>query len=202
MPKAVYWHRISKTINFLHAHTELFESKRVLDVGGKRGLILNSLDNTALKALLDVDTRDLKPASNDVKINADIAHLPFRDNSFDLAIFTEVLEHLENPQPAIHELARVCNTVLMTTPNNSLLRRVLWKLRRKNNLSHTEHVREYSPKEIKKLFFNAHYELLVFRGIEFIIAKPGFLRYLERFPYLGSKVLMLFTQAQIHKRET
>jgi len=44
--------------------------------------------------------------------------LQYKDNSFDLVICSEVLEHLENPQKALRELIRVSKKyILVSVPN-------------------------------------------------------------------------------------
>ena len=53
-------------------------------------------------------------------ITGDISGLPFNDNTFDLVLCTEVMEHIDNPGSAITELARIIKPegfVLITTPN-------------------------------------------------------------------------------------
>lgn len=51
-------------------------------------------------------------------IQGDITAMPFADKSFDIVICTEVLEHLEKPELAIKEIARVCKTdILLTVPH-------------------------------------------------------------------------------------
>jgi len=48
----------------------------------------------------------------------DICHLPYRDDSFDLVICLEVLEHLERPIDALRELARVSRAhIVISVPN-------------------------------------------------------------------------------------
>jgi 2-polyprenyl-3-methyl-5-hydroxy-6-metoxy-1,4-benzoquinol methylase len=55
---------------------------------------------------------------------ADIYQLPFADRSFELVVCCEVLEHLERPEAALRELARVSSAhVLLSTP-----REPLWRL--------------------------------------------------------------------------
>lgn len=46
----------------------------------------------------------------------DAEHLPFRNNSFDLVLCTEVLEHLIKPKSALIEIARVSRKAIITTP--------------------------------------------------------------------------------------
>lgn len=82
--------------------------------------------NASLKVLgIDIDSEALKEA----KINcpqieikkADVYKLPFPDNSFDLVLCLEVLEHLEKPDEALKEIKRVCyNKAIITVPNEPL----------------------------------------------------------------------------------
>ena len=52
----------------------------------------------------------------------DIYALPYNDNSFDLVICSEVLEHLEHPEKALTEVIRVSkNTVSYLYPMNHFL---------------------------------------------------------------------------------
>lgn len=52
---------------------------------------------------------------------ADVYKLPFKDNSFDLVICSEVLEHLKEPEKALKELQRVCKRyVILSVPNEPL----------------------------------------------------------------------------------
>ncbi|MFA6250191.1 MAG: methyltransferase domain-containing protein [Candidatus Shapirobacteria bacterium] len=63
------------------------------------------------------------PPSSDpniVSLNVDTTTLPYPDNTFDLVLLSEVLEHLTNPGLAISEIARVLKPsgkLLVTTPN-------------------------------------------------------------------------------------
>lgn len=181
-----------KIIEFLYASETLLKGKRVLDAGGRDGLIIDRLNGAEWKVILDLNKNELEKAKTETKIVADLGHMPFMNDSFDLAIFSEVLEHVENPQRVVMELGRTCRSVVMTTPNNSIFRRVLWNIRRKGELSSVGHVWEYSPREIECLFYNAGFELVVFKGIGFIVKKPKFLRFFEVIPYLSSKVLMQY----------
>lgn len=84
---------------------------------------------------------------------ADIYKLPYRDNSFDLLVCTEVLEHLENPKKALSELRRVsAKYILLSVPNEpffflaNLLRGKY--LRRFGN--HPEHINQWTNIGFKK----------------------------------------------------
>lgn len=55
-------------------------------------------------------------------INGDIYATGYRNHSFDTVLCTEVLEHLEDPQTALQELARICTdtgTLIVTVPNGA-----------------------------------------------------------------------------------
>ena len=58
-----------------------------------------------------------------LKQKGDIYKLPYKSNSFDLVVCTEVLEHLENPKKALRELIRVSGKyILLSVPNEPFFR--------------------------------------------------------------------------------
>ena len=49
--------------------------------------------------------------------------LPYEGSSFDLVVCTEVLEHLDNPQKALHEILRVSKKyIILSVPNEPFFR--------------------------------------------------------------------------------
>jgi ubiquinone/menaquinone biosynthesis C-methylase UbiE len=86
---------------------------RVLEVGSGGGAALNIMNKNKVSYYpLDISLKNLKRVSQeaDIKIfpsTGDVFNLPFLDSSFHLIIFSEVLEHLENPEEALRELKRV-----------------------------------------------------------------------------------------------
>lgn len=74
-----------------------------------------------------------------------IYELPYKDNSFDLVLSTEVLEHLDNPEKALKEIFRVSKKyVLLSVPNepifmgSNFLRGKNWS-RFGNDIEHINH---------------------------------------------------------------
>lgn len=94
-------------------YLELRDGQRVLDDGCGFGLHLRLMSRLRHLDLVGVDTardrlaharRERVPAA---LANADASFLPFRDESFDRVLLTEVLEHLENAGRALAEVHRV-----------------------------------------------------------------------------------------------
>lgn len=98
---------------------------KILDVGSGEGFTLVRLSRCKIGKILEgVDySEDALKLGRKMYPNinlkqGDIYKLPYRDNSFDLLICTEVLEHLQNPQKAIAELKRVTSKyVVFSVPN-------------------------------------------------------------------------------------
>lgn len=96
-----------------------------MDAGCGEGFI----DNILLENIGDISIKGLeytKEALHIAKemnpqveyIQGDICDMPFDDNSVDIVICTEVLEHLKQPEKAVGELLRVAKKcVLITVPN-------------------------------------------------------------------------------------
>jgi len=91
------------------------ENLRVLNIGAGgpvQGIIELSL-NTKKGTTIDID-----PARKP-DIVMDVTNLEFNDNSFDLVIMMEVLEHVKEPKKALSEIYRVLShngKLIMSTP--------------------------------------------------------------------------------------
>jgi SAM-dependent methyltransferase len=90
--------------------------KEILDVGSGYGalaveLALAGARVTALEPCIAFrELSEERAAALGLSIrhmDADAHHLPFPDESFDGVVSLQVLEHVENPKQAIHEIARV-----------------------------------------------------------------------------------------------
>lgn len=82
----------------------------------------------------------------------DIYNLPYKDNSFDLVLSAEVLEHLENPDEALDELKRVSKKyVILSVPDEPLF--TIQRFLRGRNIKklgwHPEHIQHWSARSFK-----------------------------------------------------
>lgn len=98
--------------------------KVVLDLGSGTGEILGVLKQvygTCFTAIgTDISLIGCRMQEHGVAVNADAKRLPFRDETFDLVILSDVLEHIPEPQAALTEAHRVAKRgghVLLRTPN-------------------------------------------------------------------------------------
>jgi len=105
--------------------------RKWLDIGCGTALITRHLPAGAVG--LDLNPRNLEKARRYAPeaafINCDVeGHVPLTDRSFDLAVCTEMLEHLIYPQRAVAEIQRVLSpggVLIGSVPGRS----PIWKLR-------------------------------------------------------------------------
>jgi 2-polyprenyl-3-methyl-5-hydroxy-6-metoxy-1,4-benzoquinol methylase len=153
--------------NFFRNLTNLTAAKKVdsiLDVGCGEGFTLNRLKEKGIgKKLEGLEYLSAaielgKKTYPDIKIiQGSIYELPYKDDSFDLVLCTEVLEHLEEPEKALKELVRVSNKYLViSVPNEpffmlaQLVRGKNWS-RLGNDIEHINHWTMFGfPQFVKK----------------------------------------------------
>ena len=96
----------------MHLYTPQ-KTDRVLEVGSGGGPALDILQTQQFYYYpLDIPRRNLSRIKKEAKstvypASADVYNLPYADDSFEYVIMSEVLEHLENPLPALEEIYRV-----------------------------------------------------------------------------------------------
>jgi ubiquinone/menaquinone biosynthesis C-methylase UbiE len=149
---------------FLNGITELYnfiKPASVLEVGCGEGelanyLLLHSAERPQCFEASDLSL-DVISAESDPLIKyreSSIYELPYSENSFDLVVCSEVLEHLEYPQRGLAEIARVAEKgVLLSTPWEPVWR--LLNLARGKyvmNFGNTPgHIQHFSRQELIKL---------------------------------------------------
>ncbi|NMQ20634.1 class I SAM-dependent methyltransferase [Candidatus Competibacter phosphatis] len=112
---------------------------------------------------------------------------PYENISFDLVIFTEIIEHINNPRKVlmnIHYLLNKDGILYITTPNfNSIERKVLGK--NWGMICYPEHISYYSPKTLHKLLTQCGFEKIylytenisIFRIVQYMQRRKAKKRY-------------------------
>lgn len=124
----------------------------ILDVGCGEGFTLYKLSSAGIGKKLEGIEYSKKAISLGKKQYPDVVikqgsiyDLPYKDNSFDLVLCTEVLEHMDDPKKALSELVRVSKKyLLLSVPNEpffmmaQLVRGKNWS-RLGNDIEHINH---------------------------------------------------------------
>lgn len=110
---------ILKILHEMKNHNKL----KVLDAGAGQGALSNKLHKMGFKvSACDVDDKQfLAPRIKCKKSNLNIK-FPYKDNTFDIIIALELIEHLENPWNFVREARRVLKhngLIFLSTPNVS-----------------------------------------------------------------------------------
>jgi SAM-dependent methyltransferase len=106
-------------------------------------------------------------------VRADARFLPLMDRSADIVTCLEVLEHLEAPEPAIEELARICRgACVVSVPWEPFFR--LGNLGRGKDLrrwgNNPEHVQQFRPASLHRLLRRSFDEVTVRPCLPWLIA--------------------------------
>lgn len=129
-----------------------------LDVGGAEGFmahLVKKLFNKSFIVTADLSIEANKRARELFDINSvalDIHQLPFKDNSFDLVLCSETIEHVTNAEMAIKELCRVAKKhVIISTPRafNEKMKLKYFRNRDKN-VEH-DHINFFTKKDLEIL---------------------------------------------------
>lgn len=164
---------------------EICEGDKVLEIGCGNGYYLSLLNRLGLKislAGIDNDKAALFDAQRfigDKKVNlilADATKLPFKDNSFNKAICSEVVEHVKDDKKVLREIHRVLKKrgimVLSTCninypffwdPINWVLQHIFKTHIKKGFWSGiwNQHLRMYEKKDVEKLVKDVNFKISV-----------------------------------------
>ena len=104
----------------------------LLDIGCNDCAITNFLGNVNARYVgFDISKKALKRGEKKQRVLCDACHLPVKDNTADVVICTEVIEHINDPKRLISEIARiskVSSKLLISTPNGESLFSKIQKL--------------------------------------------------------------------------
>ncbi len=173
---------IGNFYNTFYKMVKPLRANSILDVGCGEGFTLKKLEEKKIGKMnegIDYSSDAIKigkkiyPELNLKK--GDVYKLDYKDNSFDLSICTEVLEHLENPTKAVEEIRRVTSKyIVFSVPNEPFF--ILANLLRGKYLksfgNHPEHINHWTAK-----------------GFESFLKKQGLVIVKSRHPFAWSLVL-------------
>lgn len=119
---------INRFLENIYFEVERMQPKTILDIGCGEGFVdMFLLQKNSQYQIRGIDIskkvirRAKKRVPNLSAQQGDACNLPFKKNTFDLTICTEVLEHLDKPQKAIAEARRVSKKYcLFSVPNEPI----------------------------------------------------------------------------------
>lgn len=159
-----------------------YKSNSILDVGCGEGFTLKKLEEKRIgKNNEGIDfSEDAIRLGNEIYPQlklaiGDVYDLKFKDNSFDIAVCTEVLEHLEDPVKAVSEIKRVTKKyIVFSVPNEPffIMANFLRGKYLKNFGNHPEHINHWTA-----------------RGFESFLKKQGLSIVKSRHPFAWTLVL-------------
>lgn len=157
---------VVKTIRPLHIDS-------ILDVGCGEGFTLDRLYKEKIGKTYEGIEYDEAAVEHAKKMNSkviikqgDIYKLPYKNDSFDLVVCTEVLEHLENPKKAYRELLRVSRKyVLISVPNEPF-----FTIQRIGRLQNVRHLGAH-PEHIQHWTISSFTKFVKIRGVKLITRK-------------------------------
>ncbi|MFO7660226.1 MAG: class I SAM-dependent methyltransferase [Candidatus Cloacimonadaceae bacterium] len=138
------------------------EVKTILDVGCGNGIITNLLAEKWDVTGLDSSREALEHVKAE-KVLSSATELPFDDNSFDLVMSSEMLEHLNDSYlaKAIAEIIRVDRKyILITVPNSEYLPLSQTKCPKCSTVFHAwHHLQSFTKSRLTSMFM-AHFRLV------------------------------------------
>lgn len=158
----------------IHQAIDLFLPQKfdnILDIGCGSGWVAKEYSHNKQVVSVDISFRNVKTAlelynnPNHSGIVADVYSLPFKDESFDVIIASEVIEHTANPKLFIETLLKLLKKngcIIITTPYNEKIEYQLCVHCNKLTPKHG-HLHSFNEINIKELIpQNIHFEYLIF----------------------------------------
>jgi len=159
-------HRTARAADFVYAGAERIElfrryvggpGRRVLDLGCRYGALTRAYVAGNNVIGVDVDRNALTEAAKlgiETRWADADAPLPFHDESFDVVVAGELLEHIRDPQRLVAEAKRVLRgrgTFVGSVPNAFRLKNRLRFLRGRKPEDDPTHLHMFSPHDIDEL---------------------------------------------------
>lgn len=134
-----HWKRLRYIVSFL---SEVFEKNQIMtfaDIGCAEGFYVKRIafvHNNTFCIGVDISRTYVEKAKKNCKILntdyivCDVANLPFKENSIDVILCSEVLEHIHNYRKSLAQLFRVANKHLVISfPGHSYIYNVISQIK-------------------------------------------------------------------------
>lgn len=154
----------------------------ILDVGCASGWFLSEIFLVYPKANcvgVDVYKKAIdygKKRYKELKlVQADAHNLPFKNDSFDLVICTEVLEHVVDPEKVLGEIKRVLSNdgiAIVEMDSGNFLFKVVWYLwtNVRNGVWHHSHIYPFDAKKLEGMIKKSGFTIAQKKSFNFSMA--------------------------------
>ena len=156
-----WWYKVRRKIvlNLIKQYRLNFgKDIKILDAGCGTGLLLKELETLEICYGIDISQKAVdfcrKRGINNVQV-ADIANIPYPDNTFDAVIALDVIEHIKDDEKAIREIYRVLKpqgVAIITVPAFMFL----WGVT--DAISH--HYRRYFLSDLQSKIESSHFSII------------------------------------------
>lgn len=181
------WH--THKIKLARKILKKIEFENCLDVGCASGYMTSEISKSFPKGQyfgIDIYDKAIEYAKRkypNIKFKvASASQLPFKDESFDLILFYETIEHVENPKECLMEIRRVLKKggrLILTMDSGSLLFRLVWFIwqNTKGKIWKGAHLHPFYHNNLEKLIkfagFKIRRKIFSFLGMEvtFVLEK-------------------------------
>lgn len=181
------WH--SHKIKLAKIIIEKRQFQNCLDVGCASGFMISEISKVFTRAKyfgIDIYDKAIDYAKKTYpNINFQVAsasRLPFKSNYFDLILFYETIEHVQDPGECLKEINRVLKsrgTLVLTMDSGSLLFRIVWFIWENTK---------------GKIWKGAHLHPFNHHQLEKIIKDAGFIIKKKIFSFLGMEVTFILVK--------
>lgn len=149
---------------------------KILDIGCGEGKIWELFPNLEVTGI-DFSSKNLKKAKRYLRpVLGNAEKLPFKDNSFDMVLATEILEHIINPDKLLTETDRVLKRgghAIISFPNTAALQLRLGiplfgRSPLLNYPQNAGHIRFFDLSDIRKMLKDTNLKIRKVRGGNFL----------------------------------
>ncbi len=164
-----FWH--TQKINLAKKILNKVDFKNCLDVGCASGYMVSEIAKTYPQAKytgIDVYDKAIEYAKKTYpKIKFKVASaekLPFKNNSFDLILFYETIEHVENPIECLKEIKRILKkngTLILSMDSGNWLFRIVWFFweNTSGSIWKGAHLHPFHHNELEDLIIKSNYKI-------------------------------------------